>query len=50
MEFSSIQTWIGGGHCIGVDPYYLAQRLKRMDTTLKLYWLEEDLMMEWEIM
>ena len=26
MEFSSIQTGIGGGHCIGVDPYYLTHK------------------------
>ena len=27
-----------GGHCIGVDPYYLTYKAQRLDTILKLYW------------
>ena len=26
MEFSSIHTRLVGGHCIGVDPYYLTHK------------------------
>ena len=30
MEFSSFQTRTCGGHCIGVDPYYLAQKAQEI--------------------
>jgi UDP-N-acetyl-D-mannosaminuronate dehydrogenase len=30
----TIQTRLVGGHCIGVDPYYLAQRSQSLDTIL----------------
>lgn len=29
MEFSSICSGLVGGHCIGVDPYYLAFKAKQ---------------------
>ena len=29
MEFPSFSSGFGGGHCIGVDPYYLAQCAQR---------------------
>ena len=30
MELFTFQTWIIGGHCIGVDPYYLAQKAQEI--------------------
>jgi UDP-N-acetyl-D-galactosamine dehydrogenase len=26
MEFLTIPSWLGRGHCIGVDPYYLTHK------------------------
>ena len=41
-NFLPFKPGLVGGHCIGVDPYYLAQKLKNLDTTQKLFWQEED--------
>ena len=30
MEFFAIQAWHGGGHCIGVDPYYLTYKAEQV--------------------
>lgn len=39
-NFLPFKPGLVGGHCIGVDPYYLAQKLKSMDTIQKLFWQE----------
>jgi len=36
-----------GGHCIGVDPYYFIYQAESWDITVKLFFPEEKLMMEW---
>ena len=36
-NFLPFKPGLVGGHCIGVDPYYLAQKLKRQGTTLRLF-------------
>jgi len=36
-----------GGHCIGVDPYYFIYQAEKLDITVKLFFPEEKLMMEW---
>ena len=36
-----------GGHCIGVDPYYLTHKAEQIDITHKLFLREEKLMTKW---
>ena len=35
MEFSKILSGLVGGHCMGVDPYYLAYKSKNWGINLK---------------
>lgn len=49
-NFLNFKPGLVGGHCIGVDPYYLAQRLNNTVTILKSFWQVVDSMMEWENM
>ena len=41
-NFIPFQTGLVGGHCIGVDPYYLTHKAKEVVITLKLFWLVEN--------
>ena len=37
MEFYQFYTGLVGGHCIGVDPYYLNYKAKKLELKQKLY-------------
>ena len=37
MEFLPFRPGLVGGHCIGVDPYYLCCKAEELDTLLKLF-------------
>ena len=39
-NFLPFRPGLVGGHCIGVDPYYLTFKAKEMGYTLKLYYQE----------
>ena len=43
-NFLNFYPGLVGGHCIGVDPYYLTFKAKDLDMILKLYFQEETLM------
>ena len=32
MEFPAFRPGLVGGHCIGVDPYYLTSKAEQLDT------------------
>ena len=38
MEFLSFKPGLVGGHCIGVDPYYLTYKAENIDT-VKSYFI-----------
>ena len=37
MEFLNFKPGLVGGHCIGVDPFYLAKAANQQGIILKLY-------------
>ena len=37
MEFLNFKPGLVGGHCIGVDPYYLDYKAKKLDIILELF-------------
>ena len=39
-NFLNFVPGLVGGHCIGVDPYYLAYKAKKLDMFLKSYFQE----------
>ena len=39
-NFLSFRPGLVGGHCIGVDPYYLLIRLKKLAIIHRLFWQE----------
>ena len=41
-NFLPFKPGIVGGHCIGVDPYYLTYKSENWVINLKLFWLEEN--------
>ena len=43
-NFIKFKPGLVGGHCIGVDPYYLTYKSKKLITIQKLFYLEEKLM------
>ena len=49
MEFLPFKPGLVGGHCIGVDPYYLAQKLKSLVIILKLFLQVDELMIQWDL-
>ena len=40
-NFINFRPGLVGGHCIGVDPYYLTYKAKKLVIIQKLYWLVE---------
>ena len=44
MEFLNFKPGFVGGHCIGVDPYYLAYKSKLVGLIPKQFYQEEKLM------
>ena len=40
-NFLDFKPGLVGGHCIGVDPYYLAYKSKKLVLILKLFYQEE---------
>ena len=40
-NFLNFKPGLVGGHCIGVDPYYLAYKSKKVDTHQKFFLMVE---------
>ena len=38
VELLALSSGACGGHCIGVDPYYLTHKAEQVSTTLKWCW------------
>ena len=49
-NFLPFKPGLVGGHCIGVDPYYLTHKAKSIGYHPKLFYLVEKLMTIWELM
>ena len=41
MNFLNFKPGLVGGHCIGVDPYYLTYKSKQIDMNQKLFYQAE---------
>ena len=48
MEFFDFRPGLVGGHCIGVDPYYLVYKSKKLGYSPKVISWEDLLMIQWE--
>ena len=44
--FLNFRPGLVGGHCIGVDPYYLIHKSQQVGIILIFYYLQEKLMIE----
>ena len=49
-NFLPFKPGLVGGHCIGVDPYYLTYKAKKIGTILRLFLQEEKSMTTWVYM
>ena len=49
-NFLKFYPGLVGGHCIGVDPYYLTYKAECLDIIVRLFYQDDELMMIWENM